>query len=72
MTELQKMLPGVWVRVVAPIQEHEAYRNTIGRIDDVRDFGERRFCLVILKHGEQSFEATELEPVTAEKDRSDV
>jgi hypothetical protein len=63
--EQQRMLPGVQVRVTMPAPEHQAYKNQIGHIDDVRDFGEHRFCLVVLERGggEQSFEATELEIV---------
>jgi hypothetical protein len=60
-----QMLPGVRVRVALPAPEHLIYKNQLGHIDDVRDFGQERFCLVVLESGEvQNFEATELESVT--------
>jgi hypothetical protein len=61
-TQRNNMLPGVRVRVTAPEPEHQAYRNDTGHINDVRDFGERRFCEVYLEQKQTfvTFESTEL------------
>ena len=55
-------LPGVSVRVTKPTEEHQSYQDAVGRIVDVRDFGEHRHCQVLLESGNELiyFEAPEL------------
>ena len=66
---IEQMLPGVQVYVAAPTKEHQAYRDDIGCITDVKDFGMRRFCMVQLdqKNIQVTFEAIELQVCSADQ-----
>ena len=60
---VQEMLPYTRVRVITPATEHQNYLNARGRILDVRDFDNHRFCQVELDGQSIEplwFEATEL------------
>jgi hypothetical protein len=68
----EQLLPGALVRVAAPEAEHLAYQNDQGRIVDVREFGDHRYCQVNLQRSQDLifFASTELELISRESEQA--